>query len=275
MGNTASSTRRHIVLLGDSTIDNGNWVAKGHPSVADQVRFLEPNSTMCARDGALIAAIRTQVEQAPTDATHFVVSIGENNVTGATITVLGGEVQNAEEAIIRLGSFIAAFEAEFSTAMKALHDRVGERPLVICSCYNPCFGPFEVTTVSQAAANTTMALVADAVLRVATRLGVPVVDLRRVLTGTGDFANPIEPSSAGGEKIGRAIVSVVRSHPFQRKTTVAYPQAYPESDLVVTTEGATRPGPARPAQQSVLDEPGTAAAAAGLRGAEAPAPAPP
>ena len=142
-------------------------------------------------------------------------SVGGNNATGATTTVLGAPCERPEEAIQRLHTFVIAFEKEFASEIETLLNQVGrDSNLVICSCYNPCFGPFQVTTVSQGVANTTIALLADAVVRVATRLGVPVIDWRRVMTSTDDFANPIEPSSVGGAKMAAAIVDVVRNHPF-------------------------------------------------------------
>jgi hypothetical protein len=36
-----------------------------------------------------------------------------------------------------------------------------------------------------------------------------VIDLRLVCTEPADYANPIEPSSGGGEKIARAIVTAL------------------------------------------------------------------
>jgi hypothetical protein len=37
----------------------------------------------------------------------------------------------------------------------------------------------------------------------------PVIDLRLVCTEPADYANPIEPSSRGGEKIARAIIGAL------------------------------------------------------------------
>jgi hypothetical protein len=37
----------------------------------------------------------------------------------------------------------------------------------------------------------------------------PVIDLRSICNRPEDYANPIEPSSIGGEKIARAIVALV------------------------------------------------------------------
>ena len=69
-GNIASSTERHVVLLGDSTLDNGSWCAPG-PCVTEQVHLRTQQglkTTMCAVDGALIAAIDRQLLTAPKDA---------------------------------------------------------------------------------------------------------------------------------------------------------------------------------------------------------------
>jgi len=49
----------------------------------------------------------------------------------------------------------------------------------------------------------------DVILRVAIKFAMAVIDLRFVCTSPEDYANPIEPSSAGGAKIARAIVSLV------------------------------------------------------------------
>ena len=95
----------------------------------------------------------------------------------ATTTVLGGDVASAEalEAIPRLHTFVQAFETDFSAEIGILNHKIGSRPLVICSCYNPCFGPYLVGTVSQGAANTAIALMVDAILQVATRYGCPAL----------------------------------------------------------------------------------------------------
>jgi hypothetical protein len=49
----------------------------------------------------------------------------------------------------------------------------------------------------------------DVTLRVAVEFGLPVIDLRFGCSLPADYANPIEPSSAGGAKIARAMVGLV------------------------------------------------------------------
>lgn len=51
----------------------------------------------------------------------------------------------------------------------------------ICLGYNPAFAAWNVTTVKQSVANMALSVLADAVLRVATRLNAPIIDLRRVM----------------------------------------------------------------------------------------------
>ncbi|TME73109.1 MAG: hypothetical protein E6I46_12235 [Chloroflexi bacterium] len=47
----------------------------------------------------------------------------------------------------------------------------------------------------------------DVILRVAFEASFRVIDLRLVCSEPSDYANPIEPSSACGEKISRAILA--------------------------------------------------------------------
>jgi hypothetical protein len=50
----------------------------------------------------------------------------------------------------------------------------------------------------------------DVILRTAFEWRLPVIELRSICSEPPDYANPIEPSGTGGEKIARAIVEVIR-----------------------------------------------------------------
>ena len=56
------------------------------------------------------------------------------------------------------------------------------------------------------AARTGLAIFNDAILRAAIDFGIDALELRSVCTDPADYANAIEPSSAGGLKIANAIV---------------------------------------------------------------------
>ena len=78
-----SSVARHLVLLGDSTIDNKFYVEKGQPAIIDQLRAKAEErgwkATSVAVDGHSISHIATQLTRIPTDATHLFVSIGRSH----------------------------------------------------------------------------------------------------------------------------------------------------------------------------------------------------
>lgn len=60
----------------------------------------------------------------------------------------------------------------------------------------------------------------DAILRAAFELRLDVIDLRLVCSEQSDYANPIEPSGAGGKKIAAAIAAALAV--VERTTTRVY-----------------------------------------------------
>ena len=50
----------------------------------------------------------------------------------------------------------------------------------------------------------------------------PLIDLRVLCNDDKDFANPIEPSSIGGQKIASAINKVVSLHDFSKNVSKVY-----------------------------------------------------
>jgi hypothetical protein len=63
----------HVVLLGDSILDNGAYVAGGSPLV-EQLRSRlhgDWRVTLLARDGAVAEYVLRQLQQLPADATHL------------------------------------------------------------------------------------------------------------------------------------------------------------------------------------------------------------
>ena len=71
----------HLILLGDSILDNGAYT-NGQPPVIDQLRGHLPagwKATLAAIDGSTTDDIPTQLAGLPGDATHLVLSIGGND----------------------------------------------------------------------------------------------------------------------------------------------------------------------------------------------------
>ena len=72
---------KHLVLLGDSILDNGAYTGDG-PDVATQLRALlapEDKVTLLATDGDVTADIARQLQRLPADATHLILSVGGND----------------------------------------------------------------------------------------------------------------------------------------------------------------------------------------------------
>jgi hypothetical protein len=71
----------HIVLLGDSTFDNHDYVDGGSDVITHLRECLgsEWDATLLAVDGAKVESVLWQLNNLPHDATHLVLSVGGNN----------------------------------------------------------------------------------------------------------------------------------------------------------------------------------------------------
>jgi hypothetical protein len=170
--------------------------------VIRQLRALLPagwTATLLALDGARVSGLAGQAARLPADATHLVVSAGGNDAL-EHIGLLDREVKSVGEGLALLGRDVHAFAQAYGEAVRLLQQR--GLPLTACTIYEGSFPDARFQRVAAAA----VALFDDAILRTATAAGVDVIELRLVCRAPEDYANPIEPSSVGGEKIARAIV---------------------------------------------------------------------
>jgi len=262
-----------MVLLGDSTLDNGRWVAPGGFSVTEhlKLRLGQRRVTNCAVDGAMLGAVGGQLAGAPNGATHLVLSVGGNDGLGmfgeleaggprallsplALYRGLWRAMCDFEAVYARTLVAVVAWLAAGKAANEAARGGTGQKGVtpddkrawavgrvVVCTVYRPMFHQSSpgyrlqrsCTLVesdkwlfrrlnSMASSLLTMwtllllrvgtLLMARAVERQARKIGVPssnIVHLNHVMTQVEDFANPIEPSSAGGRKIANAICAAL------------------------------------------------------------------
>ena len=190
----------HIVLLGDSIFDNGAYV-EGGPDVVTQLRALLPESwraTLSAVDGATVEDVPRQLGCLPDDASHLVVSAGGNDALGHA-DLLDKAASSSAQVLGWLDDAARAFERRYADMLAAVLDRA--LPTTLCTIYNGNLGP-----PAQRRATAALAVFNDVVLRAAVEHRLDAIELRLVCTGPLDYANPIEPSVRGGEKIARAIV---------------------------------------------------------------------
>jgi GDSL-like Lipase/Acylhydrolase family len=194
----------HLVLLGDSIIDNGAYTSGG-PDVVSQVRKLLPcewNASLLAVDGATTDDIAKQLECLPADATHLVLSVGGNDALMQEF-VLHLPASSTAGAIGLLADVASQFEKSYRSCVETCL-RPG-LPLTVCTIYNGCMPDPRY----QRLISTALTVFNDAILRVAIEHGLPVIDLRAIFVDPEDYANPIEPSSVGGAKMARVIAALV------------------------------------------------------------------
>jgi hypothetical protein len=196
----------HIVLLGDSILDNKAYT-KGGPDVISQLRELLPegwNTSLLAIDGSTTEDVPSQVSRIPSSAAHLVLSVGGNDALMNSDLLLES-LDSAATALRRLAEVSARFEKNYRGAVDACQ-KTG-MPLAICTIYNGNFPSPEY----QRLASTALMVFNDVILRVGFELGLTIIDLRFVCSSAEDYANEIEPSSHGGAKIARCILASLRN----------------------------------------------------------------
>lgn len=202
----------HLVLLGDSILDNAAYTAGG-PAVIDQVTGLLPAgwlASLRAVDGATTRDVTSQLHSLPPDTSHLVLSVGGNDALGRA-DILDAQVACVGDALLLLDDVVRGFEVDYRGAVAAcLHQAL---PLVLCTIYDGNFPDARYQRM------VTMALTHfnDVIIRVAMEHGLRIIDLRTVCNAPEDYANPIEPSSIGGARIAEAILRAITDQPDRSK----------------------------------------------------------
>lgn len=191
----------YLALLGDSVFDNVSYT-KGGPAVVSQLKRRMPlgwRVTLAAVDGARIDSVAEQVARLPSDVERLALSIGGNDVLGH-VSLLEEPVTKSAQAVGMIGDAARAFEEAYRVMLRPCL-RV-DRHAIICTIYSGNFPD----PVFQELARTALTPFNDAIIRIGVEFGLTVIDLRLVCDEAIDFANAIEPSSIGGDKIAKAIV---------------------------------------------------------------------
>jgi hypothetical protein len=193
----------HIVLLGDSIFDNGVYVP-GQPDVVKQLRAVLPSgwtATLCAVDGAVTRSVAGQLARIPSDATHLVVSVGGNDALGESHLLSSG-ARTVGEAVLLLAEAQERFARAYAEMLRSVLGM--ELPTAICTIYDT-----PTTAPNHRVIRTALALFNDVITRAAFSEGLPLIDLRLICSEDADYANPIEPSARGGEKMAAAIARLI------------------------------------------------------------------
>lgn len=193
----------HVVLLGDSIFDNGPYVP-ANETVSDHLSAILPagwRSTLLAKDGAVVSSVAEfQIHRIPQDTTHLVLSVGGNNALSVSAYMLGQKANSIRDALTALSRPLLEFAEEYEGLLDRL--RTLQLPLIVCTVYDAVPG-------LQAAEKMGLSLFNDVITRNVIGSGDIMMDLRDICTEAVDYSevSPIEPSSVGGAKIAREILT--------------------------------------------------------------------
>jgi lysophospholipase L1-like esterase len=207
----------HIVLLGDSILDNAAYVGGGLDVIAHLRQQLPPGcqASLKAIDGSVIENVGEQVLDLPKDVTHLFISVGGNDAI-LNADILQMRVSTSAEVFDKLADLATTFEFRYRAMLQAVLKLY--KPTTLCTIYYPRIPEDFAQKIAVAA----LATFNDVIIRQAFLAGLPVIDLRLVCNEDADYANEIEPSEAGGKKIANVIVRVVQEHDFKSGKSTAY-----------------------------------------------------
>jgi len=208
---------KHLVLLGDSIFDNKAYV-NGGLDVITHIRRQIPaewKASLRAVDGSVIENVRKQVIDLPDDATNLIISVGGNDAI-LNADILQQKAASSAEVLDKLADVAGEFEYRYLEMLQTVLRL--KKPTVVCTIYYPRIPePF-----TQKIAVAALTIFNDVIIRQAVLAGVPLIDLRLVCDEDSDYANEIEPSEKGGEKIAKAIVRMVNEHNFESGRTEVF-----------------------------------------------------
>jgi hypothetical protein len=208
---------KHIVLLGDSIFDNKYYV-DGGLDVVSHLRQQLPagwKATLRAVDGNVADDVHGQIINLPDDATHLIVSAGGNDAL-LNAGILQMRATSGAEVFDKLADISGAFEYQYRRMLQAVLNL--QKPVAVCTIYYPRIPESFAQKIAVAA----LSSFNDVIIKQAFLAGLPLIDLRLVCNEAADYANPIEPSEAGGGKIAKVIMRLMNEHDFENKRTEVY-----------------------------------------------------
>lgn len=206
-----------IILLGDSIFDNQSYIGSGPDVIAHLRRQLPATATatLCAVDGDVVGDVVRQLQNVPSDATHLFISAGGNDAL-MNADVLEMKVASSREVFNRLADIATSFEAHYQAMLQAVLPL--KLPTTLCTIYYPRMEEDWMQKIAVAG----LATFNDVIIKQAFLASVPLIDLRLLCNQAADYANEIEPSVQGGEKIARTIARVANEHDFSKPGTQIY-----------------------------------------------------
>ncbi|KAL9646161.1 hypothetical protein ABK040_008038 [Willaertia magna] len=224
---TLNSDRGHIVLLGDSIFDNINYVRYNQGKdvvthVKDKIKENNLNfkATLLAVDGHIISSVeQRQVDKIPHDASHLFISAGGNNALHS-LSILTQPCKNVGEALSIMNTLRSKFKQEYQSMLNSImnENEGNNRKVTLCTIYYPRWEDNLQLSIAKIGLDG----LNNVIIEEAIKRKLPVIDLRYLFSEYNDYANSIEPSHQGGEKIANVIMEILKNHNRQKPNTTIY-----------------------------------------------------
>jgi hypothetical protein len=182
-----------IVLIGDSILNNSNYILTEGKAVPDLIKTGHPNTYNFAKDGAVVTDCVTQIEQIPaennTSQTYIFVSAGGNNILNSHFTI-------SKE-------MIDTFFQQYSTLLHSLKNKYSKAQIYLLTLYYPLESRFKSLYPFIEQWNS---LLNEFVEK---NTDFKLIRTNKLMNSKVDFTNAVEPSEIGGAKIANAILETL------------------------------------------------------------------
>ena len=205
------SIKKHYVsLLGDSIIDNKVYVGEGELSVTEHLQHnSSSNFTMIAVDGDTTEdVLENQLDNLKEPVSHIVLSIGGNDLL-QNLHLLQDETSGMKFALEKSSELIGEIQENYTKILEHLSNY--DAKVLLCTVYEGDLKSDVMLAQFDKAGQAMLKMHNDTVYYLASKFEVDVLELRNIFTNKEDYANPIEPSHIGGEKLAKAIIQWMKN----------------------------------------------------------------
>ena len=208
-------SEKRLALLGDSILDNAPYTSP-EPNTTEHLQKrlgADWSVKLLARDGAVMTSVSDQLRRLDGTPDVAVLSIGGNDAFGQ-VGLLERPEMPADQLLDELLTFADRFARQYEEVARAVAERAEHT--LLCTIYEVPLG----TPRRGRLARAPLGMLNDRIIRIGSRLGVGVLELRTVCTDPGDFTQQIEPSAQGAARIAQAIADVVEGSASVRSGSV-------------------------------------------------------
>jgi lysophospholipase L1-like esterase len=188
-GLTNNDNKYNFVLIGDSVLNNSNYVPSGK-SVVDNLKTKTTKVFDFAKDGATINDSYSQLDKIPLDLnkteTYIFISAGGNDILNNRGQLTSPEIRRLFDNYMEL--------------IKAVRTKFGSAKINVLNLYLPANPRYQSYKTSIDQWN-------QLIKEYSSKIGemYNVIDLATLLTSPEDFIYDIEPSETASQKIANAI----------------------------------------------------------------------